>query len=662
MKKIFIFLFTAILFLPYSAYATEYHISPSGDDSNNGTSLETAWKTLRHAVRSGTEVTAGDTVYLHAGTYYNYPVTDYSGSIANRVYCTGSAGNPVTIKNYNNEVVVIENGYPEFRTGSVQTPNTDWEVVDADKSIYRSVNTFASPGSSGLNGTLGSDNQDYMLINYADSQDFNSTNQVYTTTDATGIYCGPGVLWQNIDGGHIYIRTQKSDKEVAMGYNIPALSDPRQFGMTLFPYHWLLYIQGTAHHINFEGLIFKNCSIVCEITTGAHDINFTNCTITGNKYGIIIKPGVDHVVIDGLSRTMKYPDWIAMSDVKLGLTPMANMKGVGIDIQGTNTGTATNNIEVKNCSLDGGWACMYLGLSANAGDCHDIKVHHNTITRYRDGAIPIGSSFYNVEIDHNKITRSFEGVSFYDSGTCTVRGTTYIHHNVIDTRDETFGGRSDPNNLLGDYYDEGDGRNNGDGMITERPFGMHTDNSNAWGAEGSPWKVYNNTCLSGRDGNEPNNMGVGITYRMEPFNSNVKHEVYNNIFMMYGDGNLLYAARYGDGSQIYDGNIYYRIATNPTNDFFSSFESTYQTADTNYSSLAAFKASAEFTTTQGYYTPGWEASGREGNPQLDATYHPTLTSIANYGGVDISAKGWPGCTDTFIGAFPAYRILIMKGR
>lgn len=636
------------------AYSVEYHIATTGDDTNNGTSLETAWKTLRHAVRSGTEIAAGDTVYIHGGTYYNYPGTDYSGSIANRVYCIGGDGNPVTIKNYNGETVIIENGYPEFRT----VPNSDWVLVDANKGLYRSANTYGNPGTNGVYGTLGADNSNYILIAYGDYQDINSSNQLFTLTDATGIYCGPGIHWSSSDS-YFYIRTQKSDKEVAMGYNIPANSDPRQTTMTLFPYHWLLYIQGTAHDVTFEGLIFKNCSIVCEIAAGAHHINFKNCTITGNKYGIIIKDTVHHVTIDGLSRTIKFPDWVSYSDVKHNLIPCGNIKGVGIDIQ-----YAANNIEIMNCIFDGGWAANYLGLMASAGSGHDIKIHHNVYRNFRDGVIPVGSSYYNIEVSYNKILQCFEGVSFYDSGNCDQKGTKYIHHNLIDTTTPHFGGRLDPptegfpSGLLSDYYDEGDGRNGGDGMIVERPFGMHADNGGDWGG-GDPWKVYNNTCISGRDGNMPNNTGLGLSYRIQNFPVGIYHEVYNNIFVMVDDGNMLYMPRLDDASQVYDGNIYYRSFPNPTNPFFSLWRDVYGGASKDFTSLADFRDDVTWVGyTTDYYPAGWEANGVQTDPKLDSNYRPSVDSPARTRRVDISSKGWPDCNSNYIGAFPAYTILI----
>jgi hypothetical protein len=61
----------AIIFslMPLSALATEYFVSPTGLDSNNGLSATTPWKTLGHA-QSG--MRAGDTLNIMEGDYREY--------------------------------------------------------------------------------------------------------------------------------------------------------------------------------------------------------------------------------------------------------------------------------------------------------------------------------------------------------------------------------------------------------------------------------------------------------------------------------------------------------------------------------------------------------------------------------------------------------------
>ena len=66
-----------------------------GNDKNDGLTLATAWKTIQKSLDSAV---AGSTVEIRGGTYYEQLT----------VHVTGTAGNPVTFTNYNNEQVIID--------------------------------------------------------------------------------------------------------------------------------------------------------------------------------------------------------------------------------------------------------------------------------------------------------------------------------------------------------------------------------------------------------------------------------------------------------------------------------------------------------------------------------------------------------------------------
>jgi hypothetical protein len=85
-----IILFILLLSMMVScASATDYYVSPTGNDSHTGTSIGTAWATPSHAA---TQALAGDTVYLIGGTYSDTPVS-FSNS--------GTVGNPIVFVAYN---------------------------------------------------------------------------------------------------------------------------------------------------------------------------------------------------------------------------------------------------------------------------------------------------------------------------------------------------------------------------------------------------------------------------------------------------------------------------------------------------------------------------------------------------------------------------------
>lgn len=92
-------LITTILLLslfPASACATEYFVATDGDDNNDGTSINSPWRTLVYAASSSL-VNPGDTVYVKAGTADN---DWYTGNV---VFSRGgTSGIPVTFEGYTN--------------------------------------------------------------------------------------------------------------------------------------------------------------------------------------------------------------------------------------------------------------------------------------------------------------------------------------------------------------------------------------------------------------------------------------------------------------------------------------------------------------------------------------------------------------------------------
>ena len=70
-----------------------YFVSPDGNNSNDGRTEETAWKTLTYAASSSSPVEAGDKVYIKSGTYYNERINFRK---------TGTTENPIIFEGYKN--------------------------------------------------------------------------------------------------------------------------------------------------------------------------------------------------------------------------------------------------------------------------------------------------------------------------------------------------------------------------------------------------------------------------------------------------------------------------------------------------------------------------------------------------------------------------------
>jgi len=93
MKNISLVLLLFIVFTnTYSQ--TNYYISPTGDNSNLGTSISLPWKTIQYAADN---VLAGDTINIMAGTYNEKVDVNISGSIDNYI----------TFRNYENDISII---------------------------------------------------------------------------------------------------------------------------------------------------------------------------------------------------------------------------------------------------------------------------------------------------------------------------------------------------------------------------------------------------------------------------------------------------------------------------------------------------------------------------------------------------------------------------
>lgn len=84
----------SIFLLAFAAYGADYYVSNNGSDSNPG-SLQSPFKTIQKALDY---TTPGDTVSIRGGTYKEKVTVKTSGTF----------GNPITIKNYENERAILD--------------------------------------------------------------------------------------------------------------------------------------------------------------------------------------------------------------------------------------------------------------------------------------------------------------------------------------------------------------------------------------------------------------------------------------------------------------------------------------------------------------------------------------------------------------------------
>ena len=87
---------TFLLFSFLSFSQTTYYVSKSGSNSNNGTSVNTPFLTISHAI---SQISAGDIIYIRGGTYHENVQIDNIDA---------TSGSETLIQNYNNEQVIID--------------------------------------------------------------------------------------------------------------------------------------------------------------------------------------------------------------------------------------------------------------------------------------------------------------------------------------------------------------------------------------------------------------------------------------------------------------------------------------------------------------------------------------------------------------------------
>lgn len=100
-KSLLLVLLTILCLAGYTN-ATDYYVATNGSNSNPGT-LSQPWQTVQYAANN---VSAGDVVYIRAGTYDAWDVTT-----------SGTSNNPITFRNYPSELPVVNGS--NFTNGGI---------------------------------------------------------------------------------------------------------------------------------------------------------------------------------------------------------------------------------------------------------------------------------------------------------------------------------------------------------------------------------------------------------------------------------------------------------------------------------------------------------------------------------------------------------------
>ncbi len=246
--------FMAFLFLglaPLSAQtASTYYVSPMGSDTNPG-SAAAPFKSL---VKGVSAAKAGDTVSLLPGLYRLGNEPRLSSGYWFMESKLGTDAAPIKVAGTGKDQAIFTGSIPQF-----ENPNSEWVVVDATRNIYRTKNPIASyyPGSA-LSRVkfVGLDEDGYALIPYQDYADFSSDNQLYYEDVTVPLYVGPGVIYNPLGDGCLYVRLQPPDNIAVFGVT-PRATNPNSRSLRIFALEDALYLKDLAY-VQFENFAIEN--------------------------------------------------------------------------------------------------------------------------------------------------------------------------------------------------------------------------------------------------------------------------------------------------------------------------------------------------------------------------------------------------------------------
>ncbi len=556
------------IFVGSPVFGETYYVSPSGLDSNPGT-VDQPWQTFNHAFSPAPgKLVAGDTLYLRAGTYYN-------NGVEINITCDGNSQAPITIQAYPGESATISGALPDFES----VPNSGWTVVDANKNLYKSVNTIpAGNTNNGIGAWLPDD--DIQIIHYShEANDANMDSNNYTQNGRNPCYYGPGI--NRRADGKLYIRLAPNPNDLFdISGNpisaVPANYNPNQNRIAVYNLRILFYLTG-ANYIHFKNLHFAYSEYSCDATNSTH-IEFDNCRFDFGSYGIVLRAGNTDWNIHDCEFTNGMPDWVTWTDVKVE----GNPKEAYPEFQSnalSGEGGMVNFVIERNTFRN-----IFDGMDVPSGSLNVI-VRRNIFKYSKDDAMNIFKDVNNIEIAYNMFWRIASGISCltpYRYPTSEPTGPVYIHHNVIDNSHLLRLGRPV----------SADGRWGSKVWVTLDPFASHDDGDRyAW------WRLYNNTIITRFD--EPYRASAG------PYCvwGNSEKYVYNNIFFSRDSRKILSNDQISSGSH-YDGDILYQTGTDQF--LLDNFGN-----GGYYLHLANFRAANP--------TSDWEVNGLEINPQFDFT-------------------------------------------
>lgn len=303
--RVLVLLFVCLVCSSGVSSATDYYVSTTGSNNNDGLSVANAFATPSYISRN---VSAGDTIYLINGTWYNesFMFSDIAG---NNVYATGNITHPITIKAYNGTPTLdgtSTTAYPLYLKDNDNTYNykkgyinisdiyitnyTNGLKVQFVKNIHISNVNFQNSGTAAVAFT--DINNSSLIDSYIYNNGWNSVQISSTYANTSNILIKNNTIHANT--AHNLIDLFMNSANSSTGVSNVTIVDN-----TLYDCSWSGIF---PHRADTSPLSFNNINIsnnhIYDINQGAIQIGMFKNSIVSNNiihdsgYGILGQVGV----------------------------------------------------------------------------------------------------------------------------------------------------------------------------------------------------------------------------------------------------------------------------------------------------------------------------------------------------------------------------------
>jgi hypothetical protein len=395
-----------------------------GDDSGDG-SRDRPWRTLARAAR---DLTAGQTLFLRGGTYYEQATLSLEGT----------AAKPIVVSGYPGELAVLDGGLREF----FETPEGSWEPFEGGApGEFRSTRSY--PGLGGVFGFLG----DSMvpLHSYLWLSDLRAENEHWEGRDEA-MYCGPGV-WLDPRTQRLHLRLAPVRlAALPEDHRYRGVEDPRRIPLVLSGRTGVTLTLEKSRFVEIRDLIVRGAGRSAIEILDSHHLVLDGVSAFAGRHALVLEGTEDLRILSSRFRGRSAP-WSSRARLKYKSEP---------DILVRTRGLVRKNrrMEIAFSEFSDGHDGVFLG------DAEDVDFHHNLVENFNDDGIFLtarGAPNGNLRIYGNRISRTLTAFAFgWGRGQPNIPGRgVFIFRNLVELLEPVYyrmPASEEPQSL--DYYGE----------------------------------------------------------------------------------------------------------------------------------------------------------------------------------------------------------------